>query len=319
MTNSWKYISNQMEVITQRNVKMAVILSIFHDTTLKALLITYPILQTIYDRYHTIHVDFLASYTIWASSGAAKQGNKVSVSQLLVISKNQLVDEWLPAIILLHNSKSARYKSLFPNKLKPFNKGSIDSRIAAYNVLATNIGAELALATVKTAVLITYNQLLTVRTTQSTSKTNTTSNSGSLELLRIAAMNMQYRNVGFITDNFFETRETMCNLLFDLVTMRSKPQTTFKGKILVGETKTAFANTFLETDTIQVKIAGTGLFTLYLSTTPNVIDSTGIEVSVNIKVMVAIADFNVIDYINHRYLTIVSASTDAASYTVKLL
>ena len=185
-------------------MRIAIVLSIFHDTRLAALVATYPGLQFLYDRYHPLHVALMAGYNTKGSASAAKEGDKITVSQFFVSAKAQLVEEWLPAILLLHPVKSSRYKSLFPDNLKPFNSGSIDNRIAAYNMLATNIGSEAALATLKAAILTTYNQLLLARSVQLAAKANSANNSNALNLLRIAAMDMQYRNVGYIIDKFFD-------------------------------------------------------------------------------------------------------------------
>ena len=319
MIGPWKFSENQMEISTRESLKKAVILSTYHDNALLALSTTYPELLPLYTRYHPLHLALVAAYNTHTSSGSIQQGERLSVSQEFVVSKGLLTEEWMPAISLIYKKTTPRYKAIFPNGLKPFNKGGIDEKIAAFDVLGMNIGTDAALATIKTAVVSNYDSLLADRAAQKTAKTTTADNSTASEEARVAAMNMQYRNLGNIMDVFFDTRETMCGLVFDLVTLRENPQTIFTGGIVAGATDDILAHTFLAVDQFAAKIAGSGSFNLYLSTTPTGTDSTGVSVTANIKKYITASSFDVTDYATHRYLNVVSLSADAASYRVQLL
>ena len=317
MNSTWKYILNQMEITTDNNMKDAITISLFHDTGLRILSMTYPTILPLYTRYHPLHVALMDGFTNLDSSGAIKQGDRVSVEEVLAAAKVDLTDIWLPAILTLHTKSSARYKQILPKGLLPFNTHGIDTRISAYDTLSKNIGVEAALSVIKGYVVTTYELLLATRAQQSGAKTNTSNTSDTLDLLRIAAMEMQYRNLGFVMDNFFETKETICSLMFDLTTIRSSKQVLFTGKLASSATKDALAHTFLATDTISVKMLKDGK--IYLSNVIGGINSTAVSIVGNIKKIVTIADFGVTDYANFRFLTVVNQESLPSSYSVTLL
>jgi hypothetical protein len=306
-----------MEIATEYNMKEAVKISLYHDTGLRILSILYPSLLPLYNRYHPLHVALMDGFSNLDSSGAIKQGDRVSVEEVLASAKIDLTDIWLPAILTLHTKTSARYKQILPKGMTPFNNYGVDARITAYNTLSKNIGVEAALSVIKGYVVTTYELLLATRAQQSGAKTNTSSTSDTLELLRIAAMDMQYRNLGFIMDNFFDTKETICSLVFDLTTIRSSKQVLFTGKLAAAAIKDALAHTFLATDTISVKMLKNGK--LYLSNTIGGTTGKAILIVENIKTIVNIADFGVTDYANFRYLTVENQATVPSNYSVTLL
>jgi hypothetical protein len=261
----------------------------------------------------------VAAYNQHTSSGSLQQGDRLTMAQEYALSKGLLTEVWMPIILGLHKRSSPRFKAILPNGLKFFNRGSIDDKIGAFNVLSLNIGGEVALATVKTEVDTNYASLLLDRSTQTSAKTTTSDNSGVLEKARVAAMKMQYRNLGRMMDEFEDTIDTMCPLVFDLVTIRENPQTIFTGALTSFEHANILAHTFLGTDEIAAKITGSGTFTLTLSSTPGGADSVAILITANIKRKITISDFGVTNYAVHRYLNVVSLSGDVANYRVQLL
>lgn len=315
----WKYTENQLEIDTRDSLKKALIMSTFHDNALATLSATYPALLPLYTRYHPIHLALVAAYNAHTSSGNVQQGDRLTVKQEFAASKLLLTEEWIPAILLIYKKTSPRYKALFPNGLKHFNSGSIDKKIAAFNVLSLNIGADAALATIKTAVDSNYAALLLARSTQSSAKTTTSNKSTLSETARVNAMVMQYRNLGNMMDNFHDTIETMCGLVFDLVTIRENPQTIFTGKLAAGVEENTLAHTFLPADEIAAKIVGSGTYKVYLSSTATGTDSTAITLTANIKQTITVSSFGVTNYALHRYLNVVSLSADVATYRVQLL
>lgn len=315
----WKYIDDQFEITTRTNLKRAVILSTFHDNALATLSATYPLLLPLYVRYHSLHLALIAAYNTHTSSGSVQQGERLSVKQEFAASKMLLTEDWIPEILRIYKKTTPRFKAIFPDGLKTFNTGGIDDKIAAFDVLSKNIGSDVALATIKTAVDSNYLSLLLARSTQSTAKTTTLDNSTLSETARVNAMEMQYRNLGNIMDNFLATRETMCGLVFDLVTLRENPQTIFTGGIVAGAKDNILAHTFLATDQFAVKIIGSGTYKLYLSPTDKGIDSKSILITANIRQKITISSFGVTNYSTHRFLNVLSLSADAATYRVQLL
>jgi len=314
----WKFTDDQFEIETRDSVKKAVILSTFHDNNLRLIAIQFPLLLPLYTRYHPLHLALLAGYQTLSSSGSVQQGDRETVTQSLIDAKALLSENWIPAILPIYKKTSARYLALFPNGLKPFNSGGIDSRIAAYNVLSMNMGTDTALAKIKAVVDTTYTSLLLARSNQNDAKNTTSSNSVLLEGLRFAAMKMQYRNLGNIMDNFCDNIVTMCSLLFDLATLRESNQVVFAGTILRLGSKNILSHTFLATDQFAIKIIGTGTYKFYLSATATGTESTAVDVLANIKKTITLSQFGVTDFPNHRFLNLVSTSTEAGSYRLQL-
>ena len=319
MIYNWKYVDNQFILVTTNSFRRAVVMSIFHDNALRTLSVTYPLLLPLYTRYHPLHLALVAAYNQHTSSGSLQQGDRLSVTPEFAISKKLLVDVWMPLILGLHPKGSPRYKAILPNGLSPFNRGTIDTKIDAFGVLGLNIGSEAALETVKTATDSNHASLLLLREAQSSAITTTSENSDTLETARVAAMKMQYRNLGYMMDQFCDTIETMCPLVFDLVTLRENPQTIFTGSVFAGLQTDILAHTFLAADEIAVKIVGSGTFKLTLSSTVDGADSTEIVVTANIKQKITMSAFGITNYALHRFLNVVSLSGDAATYRVQLL
>ncbi len=313
----WKYISNQLDSETERSVHEAVTLSLHHDSALFSLSKTIPELQPLYDRYHPLHLDFMDGYSNLSSVDGLKQGDRITVKDAFIEAKKSLSDDWLPAILVLHTKKSARYKSLFSKGMKSFTTKGIDARINAYKTLAKNMGSDSDLATIKDAVIVTYGKLLNARSIQNGAKTTTKMTSGKLDELRTAAMNMQYRNLGFIMDQCFETRETLCPLVFDLKTLRVNPQTVFTGKLVATGIKAVLGNTFVATDSISVKLNQE--CKIFLSNTIGGMNSTEILVPANIKTSIKVADFGISNYAAFRFITIVNQANVVAKYSITLV
>ena len=317
MKGDWKYIVNQMEIQTADSVKKAVAVSSYHDTALQTMSLSMPGLIPLYDRYHPLHLTLVDEYSNLDSSGGAKQGDRVSVEIMLASSKETLVDEWLIEILKLHKKGSAGYVAILPKGMAPFNSKGIDAKIAAYSTLAKNIGTEVALASVKADIITVHTNLLNARKLQTGAKTTTSNMSDTLDISRIDVMNMQYRNLGRILDDFFDTREIMCPLLFDLVTLRINPQTVFSGKLSATNKKAVMAHTFKAGDTLGAKT--TQASKLYLATTIGGIDSIAISVVGNLKTILNIDHFGVTDFTNHRFLTIVNDTVVTEKYVITLL
>ena len=319
MFKRFKFIDNQMEIETHNSFRESVVLSKHHDAGLLALIATYPCLQERYDLYHPAHLLLVAGYNSWDSTDAVKQGGRLNVEILFYAAKQTLSTVWMPAILVLYKKASARFRSIFPNGMKPFNNGGIDEKIESFNTLSKNIGVDTNLTTIKSAVDTTYTQLTIARSAQTGAKSANTISSDALEVLRVNAMVLQYRNVGFVMDNLFDNRETVLATIIDLVTLREKAQSVYTGSILHGKTINILAHTFLDTDSVSVKIVGVGTYKLFLSSTITGIDSTAITVTANMKTIIKVSDFTVTDFANHRFLNLMSESGESATYRIELL
>ncbi len=287
MEQEWKYLTNQFEIATRDSFKKALKLSNYHDSALFMAKNSDPVFQVLYDRYHPLHINYTNSYSNWQSIGGGREGDTLNVNQQLDLALLK-IDDWDVAIQVVYKKNTPRYKAIFPNGRKPFNEGGLDSRINAFLTLSINIGLDAALTAVKAEVDATYSVLDTARDEQEGAKADTTVGSGKVNTDRIAAMNMQYRNTGWVMDNMFDNRFTVADALFDEETLRKNLQTIFTGTLHPEEKRAVLTRTLLPDDGMHIKIEGEGAVAFYLASQKNGTDSTPVIAAANgdIKIIV---------------------------------
>lgn len=319
MERQWKYIENQFEITTLDNYKKALKLSNYHDASLRVASLTEPLLVPIYNRYHLLHDPFNLGYDQWKSAGGFQESQTENVKQLMATALTDL-DTWDVQIQVVYGKTTVRYKAIFPNGRKPFNSGSINDRINAFNTLSLNIGADPALAAVKALVDATYTALDGAHDAQEASIGTTKAESAQVEVARIAAMNMQYRDLGFVMDTYFDRLEEMAARLFDQETLRGHTQTLFTGALGFNETKPVFIRTLLADDELRLKSNGNADIKFYLASSSGAINSDPVTVLANQENIIRISAFNVPDYGTHRFLTAVNQSaSETTQYIVEIL
>lgn len=318
MENKWKYLDNQFVINTNGNYKKAMKLSNYHDSALQAASATEPLLVPVYNRYHPLHLSLVKEYNEWKSAGGAQEGQTLNLAQQLSVGVSR-IDIWDPQIQILYPKTTPRYRSIFPTGRKVFTKGSIDERINAFNTLSMNIGADVALAAVKAEVDTTYTTLDGARDSQEAAKGTTKAESDQVDAARIAAMNMQYRNLGFVMDNFFLTLDGMAAQLFDQQTLRDHRQTVFTGTLDPGETEPVLVHTFLADDELKLKSNGNAKIRFYLASTSGGTDSAYIEINENEERTILVSAFGALDLGIHRHLTAINQSAaETTQYIVTL-
>jgi hypothetical protein len=314
---TWKFINNQFVNATNGNFKKALILSNYHAAALDTRRIIVPAYEPIYERYLPLHQQLVLLYNTWRSAGGAQQGQTLGLEQQF-INANNLLDDWDLGVQIIYKKTTPQYKAIFPDGRKPFRQGSLDQRINAFDTLALNMGTDPALATIKGQVLDTYETLDNTRESQQGAKSTLKGGSTEVDTARTAAMNMQYRNLGFIMDTFFETRETECNMLFDLSTLRESEQSSFTATLDPEETEAILVHHFLTSDQLRCRIDTDGPISLYLASSPGATDSTAAILSSPAEVLVPLSAFGPVDLNVHRYLTAVSSAGNITKLRVVL-
>jgi hypothetical protein len=307
METVWSFIINMFINATRTSYKKALKLSNYHDSALATASATDPGILLIYNRYHPLHIQFITKYNEWVSAGGSQEGQTLNVIQQVKLAKLK-IDIWDVAIQVLYPKNTPRYKAIFPDGRKPFNRGGVDMNINAFNILSLNIGADPALATIKTEVDATYLLLDTARDNQEGAKATKIHGSGNVENARIAIMTMQYRNAAWILDNFYDQRESMCSTLIDLQTLRDKQQKLFTLTLAPGETKAVLTRTFVADDELRLKVDGNGPVAFYLASTPGGTNSTAVIRNSNQDQKAILSEFGITDYGTHRHLTAVNQS-----------
>lgn len=318
METEWKYLQNQFLTTTRDNYKKAVKLSNYHDADLNAKKATEPLLVPIYNRYHPLHLTLVAEYNGWKSAEGSQRGKTEALKQLLNDTYDNNMDSWDVAVQNVFLKGTPDYKAIFPNGRKPFTKGSIDDRINAYDTLAQNMNPYAALAATMALVAAAYTDLDIARDRQEGAKGTVKTGSGKVEAARVAAMTMQWRDLGFSMDAFWDKLDYI-ESMFDLDTLRTKRQTHFTGTLDPSENEAVVIRTMLGDDVIKAKSNGNAIIRLYLASTPNGTNSDFVEVLANEEKTFTVSDFNVPNYGTHRYLTVVNMNvSETTQYIIDL-
>jgi hypothetical protein len=321
MKKIWQYLIIQFLNATKHNFKKAVKLSNYHDADLNLKKASEPLLVPIYNRYHLLHQALINEYNAWKSAGGMQEGQTLNLDQLLEDAV-KLLPQWEvdvqaagPAFL----KGTPNYVTIFPDGRKPFTTGSLDIRILAFKTLSTNMSPFVPLAALATTVMTTYTNLDGARDAQEGAKGTVKTDSGKVETARVNAMTMQWRDLGFSMDAFWD-KPNYIESMFDLTTLRESRQHIFTGTLDPSENEGVLIHTFLGDDKLRLKSNGNATINFYLSNVPNGTNSTPVVVGPNIELETEISAFNVPDYGTYRYLTAVNQSvSDSTQYIVEVL
>lgn len=317
METLWHYLVNQFINTTKENYEKSVKLSNYHDSNLNIMKLTEPLLVPVYNRYHPLHLTLVGEYNGWKSAGGSQKGKTSALKQLLEETYKDM-PAWDVAVQNVFLPGTPDYISIFPNGRKPFTKGSIDDRINAYDTLAQNMDPYPPLAAVKALVEAAYLALDTARDRQEGAKGSVKTGSGKVEAARIAAMTMQWRDLGFAMDAFWDKTDYI-ESMFDLETLRESPQTQFTGTLDPLENAAVFVRTFLADDELRLKSNGNAEIWFCLSNSKNGTNSAPVKVAANTEMTIEISAFNVPDYGTYRHLTAVNQSvSEVTMYEVEI-
>jgi hypothetical protein len=219
---------------------------------------------------------------------------------------------------------SPNYKTIFPDSRKPFGTGGKTARVNAVSALATAMAAYPALAGVEALVSAFATQIGTARDLQEGAKGTTKGASLDVESKRIVAMTGQYQNLGFLINKLAATPEQIAPF-FDLNVLRESSQVHFTGTLDPGEAERVLVHTFAADDELLLEVTaapgtpGGTAIRLYLATTPGGTDSSPVAVEANAApITISAAQFGILDYAAHRYLTAVNSTAIEVHYTIEL-
>ena len=319
MEKNWQYLSNQFVNATKNSFKKAVIISRYHDSVLAtaaSLPTPDPDMVLLYDRYNPLHETLSLAYNSWRAQGGTQQGSTLSLAQLINLLPEKIFN-WQSRVGVIYASSSAQFKTLFPNGRAPFNKGSKDLRLDAVDSLAIALGTDPALATLKVDVQAFYAQLLTARQMQIGDIATTRSDSTGLEQAILAAMKMQYRNLGLLM-NKIENTESI-EVFFDLATIRERDQSVFTGTLDPEEIEEVLVHTFVAEDELRLKNNGLAPIKFNLGSTPGATNSASITLDASEERTVTASEFGITDYHLFRYLTVTNTTSSLTThYLVEL-
>lgn len=267
----WNYLQNQFETCTDGNYKKGMLINTYLDASLNAAKADAKIL-VLYNYYHPIYVAYQTAYDAWVAQGATQKGSTASLTQLLEQSTEK-VNAWEYAILGKFAKGTPTFITLFPKGKTPFNQGSQESRMAAFNALNINLTGIASLATTKTAVNAYYNSLITANTEQKGSKATTDIVSNTVETERLNMCKGQYYVLGGLMQKYIDDTSTIGNY-FDLETIRRSAQTEFTGHLAPLELKVLAKRTFAPTDEIRLVNKSDAILKFFVQLTDGDADPT---------------------------------------------
>jgi hypothetical protein len=148
-------------------------------------------------------------YAEYNVSGGIREGNTLSVQQLLKELSLVKIRRWEVQVRTHYPQGTAEHEAIFPNRRSPFQSGSIDTRIAATATLALALQQYPLLAATQADVLLFYETLLTQRKNQLGSKGRKKSGSAALEPQRIQLADTLYGIMGRLMHYYKNNRNSI--------------------------------------------------------------------------------------------------------------
>jgi hypothetical protein len=263
MKRPWIYLDNPILNATDNSYRMAVRISTHHDSALNAAKAD-PFILGLYNSYHPVHQAFIDKYNAFVAQGGLQQGDTLNLRQLLRLLSGSKIGFWDSGIQIVYPPNTPKYMALLPNGRGPFQTGTQTQRISAVKGLSDGIGADAALATVKTDVSAFFTELNTANTTQKGSISVTKTLSDDVDAARIAMCIAQYADLGaFIQKHAADTIPV--EQYFDLAAMRKGQQVLFTGSIKKESAHTIVKRTFGAGDNLELENPGVTELQFYLA------------------------------------------------------
>jgi len=260
---NWSYALNPFLLVTDSSYFNAMELGMHHDNALQSAPAD-TVIAALYKTYHPIYLTFRSSYNDWIAQGGSQQGETLNLSQLIRLLTNTKIQQWDVKIQTIYPINTPQYKKIMTHRRKPFQTGTQTEKLEAVQALSKNIGADAALASVKTEVdafLVQYEAALTK---QQGSKTTTKTLSDKLEPARINLCNALYANLGALMQKY-STTPTMIESYFDQKILRRSKQVFFKGQVKASSLVTVVKHTFVDSDEVYLNNTGTTTLQVYLA------------------------------------------------------
>lgn len=167
-TTAWRYSINTFEVNTRgSNVSM---LSLSTDTYAKLKAEeSNPAIAAILAIYEPVFFAYRDLDQQYGVKAGEREGNTLGFEQYLDQMPLKL-RQWESLIRAVYIEDSPEEKAIFPNKRKPFESGTYESRLDALGSLKLKTAADPTLATATTQITSFYNAALGARLVQQTSE-----------------------------------------------------------------------------------------------------------------------------------------------------
>lgn len=199
MKTLWKYADNTFEVVTRSSFKLMNILINDHVarcTQIEGANPANALLQDALSDALSGRSGWMAAYNAWLTCRGQYKGATLAFYEKLEELGSLKIRQWDAAIQGVFLEGTPQYVGLLPQGREPFQKGSLDQRLAAVGALKTALAAHAPLAALTAQVDAYLGQLEVLRATQQQKETEVDTCSSALELQRVATAKLMYRNLG---------------------------------------------------------------------------------------------------------------------------
>lgn len=214
-----------------------------------------PDIDPIYTLFTTVNASLASAYAARIAAAGTQKGKTASLTDLIAELRGPRIDDWDFAIQQVHRRGTSRYIELLPSGRKPFQEGRQSQRIAEVLALSDRIGAEAALATLKTEVDAFYQDLSTADATQEGAKGATEASSTAMEDAVLAAAIGLFRVYAGLVQLFAAEPERIGDY-FNMELILDREQRAFTGAVGISATK-AIAKRTLD-GTALIRFVNTG-------------------------------------------------------------
>lgn len=231
---TWGPAQNFIDNATDGNYKHAYDIFDKHDSLLHGGIADADI-SGMYTYFHVYKTAYVNAYGVWMGiKGTGTSGTANFTAMLDDLSGNK-IRAWDVAIQVVYDQKSIKYQALLPNRRNPFQKGSINSRIAAIAGLLNTIGSDASLATLKGQITTFNTALLAARDSQQGNFGAIDSAISALDTARINAAQAMFKNYGSLVVKYYQTPKNICNYM-PVEMLQTTTQILFNGTTDMGLT-----------------------------------------------------------------------------------
>ncbi len=204
----WQFARNTFQSVTAGSYKLMNIIFSDHVARLGAITGDADFTAMV-ARTTPVKAAWDAAYTAWISSkGIYKGRTELWVARVADLSSLR-IKQWDIAIQGEFLEGTGEYTMLLPNGRGPFQKGSYDHLLAQVKALETRLlevtPTVPALTNLAATVGTYHSEMKTLRDTQQTAEQSVDNNAALLEIERLAAATMMYKNLGRLMEKYADT------------------------------------------------------------------------------------------------------------------
>jgi hypothetical protein len=227
-----------------------------------------PDINPLHVFFDPINDALATAYASRISAAGLQKGKTASLNSLIDELRSERIGEWDIQIQIVHRKDTPRYTELLPEGRAPFQKGRQAERIAEVEALADRMGAEAALATLKTEVLAFHQSLTLAENTQEGAKGATEGSSSAMEAAVQAAAVGLFSVYGGLVQLFAEEPERIGDY-FNMELILDREQRDFTGTVAAAATKNIAKRTLAPDAQLRLVNTGTTPLRFFLAEEKN--------------------------------------------------